>query len=262
MLDLHTSVNNIPSYQQQQLIGLYMLNVPEWVRVPEIISVFSRFGSIVNVGIEPPVNAEPAYAFVDFENEESAATAIQEFNGKIFFEMKTPLQLQPRFDKNSRPVFYLTKTFEKNLEPAVDYCTLYIPNLPPHISKYQLESTFKVFGLLKRVHIAVKSKDHRHFAFITFKVAECAEKALCFARNNLLFGLAEPLKMDYSKILDNNHNTASNPSLNKSASTNSLRPIRSPILTETPVITLEELEKEPAESAMNDIVISLEELTT
>ena len=110
-------------------IGVFILQIPEWVRVAEIISVFSRFGSIINVGIEPKTNVDPTYAFVDFETPESAFQALHEFNGKIFFEMKSALRLQLRYDKTTRPVFGSIS------EDTVDWETLYIPQLPEHVRK-------------------------------------------------------------------------------------------------------------------------------
>lgn len=57
-------------------IGLCILEIPHWVNVEAIISVFSRFGSIVNVGIDK----REMLAFVDFESSISVRTAMQELN--------------------------------------------------------------------------------------------------------------------------------------------------------------------------------------
>ena len=93
------------------------------------------------------MNAEPAYAFVDFETPFSAQKAITEFNGKVFFEMKTPLQLQLRYEKGSRPVIASVSTpvqvnSEWNQqqrsateEELIDLSTLFIASLPAFVTK-------------------------------------------------------------------------------------------------------------------------------
>lgn len=124
---------------KQEPIGLFLLNIPSWVRVPEILNLFTPFGSVVNVGIE--AETEPVYAFVDFaadEGRDSAVSrALSELAGRTFFSMDIPLTLAPRFDRTSKPVFPVSEPEPPAREsPATfDYQTLYIPALPCHVTK-------------------------------------------------------------------------------------------------------------------------------
>ena len=128
---------------KQDPIGLFLLNIPSWTRVPEILNLLAPFGSIVNVGIES--ESEPIYAFVDFSPDEGRETAVSralsELAGRMFFNMDSPLVLAPRFDRLSKPVFPVSppEPLQAKEPPTTfDYQTLYIPALPSHVTKVQL----------------------------------------------------------------------------------------------------------------------------
>ncbi|KAJ3104662.1 hypothetical protein HDU96_008843 [Phlyctochytrium bullatum] len=84
-------------------VGVYIYGLPKWVRVPEILAIFSEFGGIVNVAIvsKPRKEDQRAYAYVDYETTGSAARAIESLKDRTFFDMKEPLELRPHFDRSS-----------------------------------------------------------------------------------------------------------------------------------------------------------------
>ncbi|KAJ1555060.1 hypothetical protein HK096_009693, partial [Nowakowskiella sp. JEL0078] len=80
--------------------GVYIYGFPNWVKVPEIIEIFTRYGTIVNVGlVGKPKQKERVYAYVDYEVTGSAAKAVEALKPKLFFEMTQPLELKLHFDK-------------------------------------------------------------------------------------------------------------------------------------------------------------------
>ncbi|KAJ1568467.1 hypothetical protein HK096_006407, partial [Nowakowskiella sp. JEL0078] len=80
--------------------GVYIYGFPNWVKVPEIIEIFTRYGTIVNVGlVGKPKQKERVYAYVDYEVTGSAAKAVEALKTKVFFEMTKPLELKLHFDK-------------------------------------------------------------------------------------------------------------------------------------------------------------------
>ncbi|KAJ3081404.1 hypothetical protein HK102_002362 [Quaeritorhiza haematococci] len=84
-------------------VGLYIFGFPKWVRVGELIGIFSQYGAIVNVGIvNKPKRHERTYAYVDYESAGCAQKAIEALKEKTFFEMSQPLELSPHFEKTER----------------------------------------------------------------------------------------------------------------------------------------------------------------
>ena len=85
-LNLKQGVSNMKSFAKindcKRAIGLVILDIPHWVNVEAIISIFSRFGSIVNVGLDKKENM----AFVDFESSISVKSAIHELNVIILMD--------------------------------------------------------------------------------------------------------------------------------------------------------------------------------
>ncbi|KAJ3206548.1 hypothetical protein HDU67_008100 [Dinochytrium kinnereticum] len=84
-------------------VGVYIYGLPKWVRVPEILAIFSDFGAIVNVAIvsKPRKDDPRSYAYVDYEAAGPAAKAIETLKAKTFFDMKQPLELRPHFDRSA-----------------------------------------------------------------------------------------------------------------------------------------------------------------
>ncbi|KAJ3105130.1 hypothetical protein HDU97_008412 [Phlyctochytrium planicorne] len=92
-----------PARDVSKAVGVYIYGLPKWVRVPEILAIFSEFGSIVNVAIvsKPRKDDPRAYAYVDYETSGPAAKAIEALREKTFFDMKVPLELRPHYDRTA-----------------------------------------------------------------------------------------------------------------------------------------------------------------
>ncbi|KAJ3287477.1 hypothetical protein HK104_008567, partial [Borealophlyctis nickersoniae] len=96
------SVAKVTTKDVSKSFGLYIYGFPKWVRVREIMEIFSDFGAIVNVGIVTrPKHHERAYAYVDYETAGCAQKAVEALKEKKFFEMADPLELRPHFDNKN-----------------------------------------------------------------------------------------------------------------------------------------------------------------
>ena len=75
------SISNLKSQiQGVEPIGLFVLDIPHWVNIEAIISIFSKFGSIANLGIQ---KESSNFAFVDFESPAAVKSAISELTVHI-----------------------------------------------------------------------------------------------------------------------------------------------------------------------------------
>ncbi|KAI8841285.1 hypothetical protein BC829DRAFT_13750 [Chytridium lagenaria] len=212
-------------------VGVYIYGLPKWVRVPEILAVFSDFGAIVNVAIvsKPRKDDQRAYAYVDYEGPGSAAKAMEALKDKTFFQMKEPLEMRPHFD-DSRGLESAPRSVESELKvekkpamqkklssndvgkeakdgkagdklesQAFDYNTLHLANLPSTVDKSEVEKLFAGFGNIRRIHIVQRPKDNKAFAFVSFRQTNAAREALKAVKDTRPFSMTENLKVEYSR---------------------------------------------------------------
>ncbi|KAJ3054910.1 hypothetical protein HK097_000375, partial [Rhizophlyctis rosea] len=86
-------------------LGIYIYSFPPWIRAKDLLSLFSEFGEIVNVGIvaKPKNNDGRAYAYVDFETVGCAERAQKEVGGrKGVFGVEEGVEVRVRFDRMGR----------------------------------------------------------------------------------------------------------------------------------------------------------------
>ncbi|KAI8915212.1 hypothetical protein DFJ77DRAFT_548444 [Powellomyces hirtus] len=209
--------------------GIHVVNLPTWVRVQEVLEVFSDFGGILNVGIKPADGNQRSYAFVNYEKPGVAERAVRVLKDEFFFEMTRPLNMKLQYDdaqsarmdqesgkpakteRNRHADKESVKLEPVKQEPArpagqnqdIDYQTLHFPLLPMSVTTEDLERVFADKGEITRVHIVPRPKERKSFAFISFSTERAAESAMRMAQNDNPFGLNDPSRVEYAHKLRN-----------------------------------------------------------
>ncbi|KAI8825755.1 uncharacterized protein EV422DRAFT_563587 [Fimicolochytrium jonesii] len=201
--------------------GLLIYGFPKSVRVRELIQVFTEFGDIVNVGIVNPKSEHDMYAFVDYEETGCAERALKALSKKTLFDMTTPLELDLRFDASAaddtdfRIPAYSTGSLGRGGRPApntaggatasnpdLDMKSLHLANLPRTVEKVDLDEMFASFGSITRLNIVNRAREKRAYAFVSFNTEKAARAAFEHIRARKVFGMAEPLRVDYAHRMD------------------------------------------------------------
>ncbi|KAI8905448.1 hypothetical protein EDD86DRAFT_211517 [Gorgonomyces haynaldii] len=154
-------------------IGLFIWGFPDTIKVKDVMHEFSRLGDVSNVGID--VKHGHRYAYVDFDDPQTVQELLDLVPQRLFFGMRTALQVRARFDKHATPYF---ERPERDFEH--DYKTVHITNCPHNINKVELETALARVGEIKRIKIFQRAIEKKASAFISFRNTETAKRALVF----------------------------------------------------------------------------------
>mmetsp|Transcript_2710 Transcript_2710/g.4203 ORF Transcript_2710/g.4203 Transcript_2710/m.4203 type:complete len:232 (-) Transcript_2710:123-818(-) len=189
-----------------QLVSLRIGNIPEDMNTQSIYDDFAAFGKIGD--FYRPSNLQRGkpsrFAFVRYFSKEDADNASMAMHGKRYGEnvitvhdanmqnsyftqdtgfitnqlFDTPKVAETDFDSTMPPAHYPTKRKEELKQLDVQY-TLRIDDLPPEISKEQLEEIFSEFGEVCSIYypMDLKRRQPRGFAFVRYGHEATAELA-------------------------------------------------------------------------------------
>lgn len=161
--------------------NIFIKNLPETVDDEKLKEMFSVFGPIKSVSImkEEDGTKSKGFGFVDFENPEDAAKAVEEYNNK---EIDGKELYVGRAQKKSERESELRHKFEQlKLEQSNKYqgVNLYVKNLEDDVTDEKLLNLFKEFGNITSAKIMTDAKGNsRGFGFVCFSTPEEATKAV------------------------------------------------------------------------------------
>jgi polyadenylate-binding protein len=138
---------------------------------------FSVFGNILSCKVATDQSGQSkGYGFVQFDNEESAQTAINKLNGMLI---------------NDKPVFvgpFVRKQDRDNSSMQTRFNNVFVKNLADTTTKEDLLETFGKYGNITSAVVMIDEQGKsRCFGFVNFENSEDAAKAV-EALNGMKFG--------------------------------------------------------------------------
>lgn len=156
----------------------------------ELVKLFEPYGKITSVHFEKDQEGTSrGYAFVNFENHDSAVKAVEELNDK---EINGQKLYAGRAQKKRERIEELKKQYEATrLEKLSKYqgVNLFIKNLDDSITSEILEEEFKPFGTITSAKVMVDdSGKSKGFGFVCFSTPEEATKAITEMNSRMVMG--------------------------------------------------------------------------
>eukprot|EP01128_Nolandella_sp_AFSM9_P008433 TRINITY_DN511_c2_g1_i1.p2 TRINITY_DN511_c2_g1~~TRINITY_DN511_c2_g1_i1.p2 ORF type:complete len:626 (+),score=216.17 TRINITY_DN511_c2_g1_i1:103-1980(+) len=156
---------------------------------------FSEFGTVTSLAVMKGENGESkGFAFVNFEEHEAAAKAVEALNGA---EIDGKAIYAGRAQKKSEREGELRKKFEQiKMERLTKYqgINLYVKNLEDDIDEERIRKEFGTFGEIKSIKIMADEKGvSRGFGFVCFSTPEEAQRAITEMNSRILQGCTKPL---------------------------------------------------------------------
>jgi len=127
--------------------NVYVKNLSDTVTDDELKEMFGKYGTITSaVVMQDSDGKSRCFGFVNFENADAAAQAVQELNGKIFNDKELYVG---RAQKKSEREMELKEKFEKNIQEVAEKfqnTNLYLKNLEDNIDDEKLRELFAEYG--------------------------------------------------------------------------------------------------------------------
>ncbi|GAB2293789.1 Polyadenylate-binding protein 8 [Dionaea muscipula] len=160
--------------------NVYVKNLSELTTEEDLRISFGQFGIITSaVVMRDGDGKSKCFGFVNFENADDAATAVDALNGKKFDDKEWYVG---RAQKKSERELELKGKFEQSLKEAADKyqgANLYIKNLDDSIDDDKLRDLFSEFGKITSCKVMRDpSGISRGSGFVAFSTPEEASRAL------------------------------------------------------------------------------------
>ena len=170
--------------------NIYVKNIDLAYTEKEFEELFAPFGKITSIYLEKDAEGKSkGFGFVNFEEHEAAAKAVEELNDKEINGQKIYVG---RAQKKRERTEELKKQYEAvRLEKLSKYqgVNLFVKNLDEQIDSEKLEEEFKPFGTITSSKVMVddagKSKG---FGFVCFSTPEEATKAITEMNQRMVNG--------------------------------------------------------------------------
>lgn len=129
--------------------NVFVKNLSETVTDEDLNKTFGEFGTITSAVVMRDGDGKTkCFGFVNFENADDAARAVEALNGKKFEDKEWYVG---KAQKKSERETELKLRFEQSMKEAADKfqgANLYIKNLDDSISDDKLKELFSPFGLI------------------------------------------------------------------------------------------------------------------
>lgn len=129
--------------------NVFVKNLSESTLEEELRKIFGEFGAITSVAVMKDEDGKSrCFGFVNFENAEDAARAVEALNG---YKLDNKDWFVGRAQKKSEREMELKHRFEQSAKEAVDKSqglNLYIKNLDDSISDEKLKELFSPYGTI------------------------------------------------------------------------------------------------------------------
>ncbi|WMV57055.1 hypothetical protein MTR67_050440 [Solanum verrucosum] len=160
--------------------NVYVKNLADSATDDELKNVFGEFGSITSAVVMRDADGKSkGFGFVNFEDADDAAKAVEALNGKKFDEKEWYVG---KAQKKSEREQELKNKFEQTAKEAVDKyqgVNLYVKNLDDTIDDEKLKELFAEFGTITSCKVMRDpSGISRGSGFVAFSTPEEASRAL------------------------------------------------------------------------------------
>ncbi|XP_031256674.1 polyadenylate-binding protein 2-like isoform X2 [Pistacia vera] len=160
--------------------NVYIKNLSEATSEEDLQKTFGEFGTITSVVVMRDADGKSkCFGFVNFENVDDAANAVDALNGKKFDDKEWYVGKAQRKSEREHELKY---RFEQNMKEAADKfqgANLYIKNLDDSIEDDKLKQLFSQFGSITSCKVMRDpSGISRGSGFVAFSTPEEASRAL------------------------------------------------------------------------------------
>ncbi|GMI88258.1 POLY(A) BINDING PROTEIN 8, poly(A) binding protein 8 [Hibiscus trionum] len=160
--------------------NVYVKNLSESTSDEDLKTIFGEFGQITSaVVMREPDGKSKGFGFVNFENADDAASAVESLNGKKFDDKEWYVG---KAQKKSEREVDLKLRFEQSMKEAADKfqgANLYVKNLDDSISDENLKELFSQYGTITSCKVMRDpSGVSKGSGFVAFSTPEEASKAL------------------------------------------------------------------------------------
>ncbi|XP_060202633.1 polyadenylate-binding protein 2-like [Lycium barbarum] len=160
--------------------NVYVKNLADSTTDDELKSVFGEYGIITSAVVMRDADGKSkGFGFVNFENADDAAKAVESLNGKKFDEKEWYVG---KAQKKSEREQELKSKFEQTAKEAVDKyqgVNLYVKNLDDTIDDEKLKELFSEYGTITSCNVMRDpSGISRGSGFVAFSTSEEASRAL------------------------------------------------------------------------------------
>ncbi|OAY78553.1 Polyadenylate-binding protein 2, partial [Ananas comosus] len=170
--------------------NVFVKNLSESTTEENLKEIFGKFGEITSVVVMREGDGKSrCFGFVNFENPDDAAQAVQELNGKKFDDKEWYVgKAQKKFERERE----LKGRFEQSIQEAADKqqgTNLYIKNLDDSIEDEKLKELFSEFGTITSCKVMRDPNGvSRGSGFVAFKSPEDASRALAEMNGKMISG--------------------------------------------------------------------------
>eukprot|EP00890_Picochlorum_soloecismus_P006389 jgi/Picsp_1/6751/NSC_04092-R1_poly binding cytoplasmic 4 len=171
--------------------NIYVKNIPEDYDDAKLEEMFAKYGEVSNVIVmKDHENKSKGFGFVNMENPEEAAKAVEELNGKEFGDKEI---FVGRAQKKAEREAMLRQKFEDlRAERVQKYAglNLYVKNLHDEINDDALRAEFSHCGTITSAKVMrdPATDKSRGFGFVCFSAPEEATKAVTEMNGRMIKG--------------------------------------------------------------------------
>ncbi|MCH95671.1 polyadenylate-binding protein 3-like, partial [Trifolium medium] len=157
-----------PSVRKSGSGNVFIKNLDKSIDHKTLHTIFAVFGSILSCKVALDGNGQSkGYGFVQFDNEESAKSAIKQLNGMLLN------------DKQVYVAFFVCYQERARLNQSPKFTNVYIKNLSETLSDEDLKKLFCPFGIITSARVMKDANGKsRCFGFVNFQSPDSAAAAV------------------------------------------------------------------------------------
>ncbi|QHN88256.1 Polyadenylate-binding protein [Arachis hypogaea] len=170
--------------------NVYVKNLSESVTDDDLKKIFGEYGTITSAVVMRDADGRSkCFGFVNFENPEDAAKAVESLNGKKIDDKEWYVG---KAQKKSERENELRRRFEQSVKESVDKyqgVNLYLKNLDDTINDEKLRELFSEFGSINSCKVMRDPNGiSRGSGFVAFSTPEEASRALTEMNGKMIAG--------------------------------------------------------------------------
>ncbi|KAG2573197.1 hypothetical protein PVAP13_7KG232500 [Panicum virgatum] len=187
------------SFDKTKFNNVFVKNLSESTTKEDLVKIFGEYGNITSAVVMIGMDGKSrCFGFINFENPDAAACAVQELNGKKINDKEWYVG---RAQKKSEREMELKRRFEQSLKDAADKyqgLNLYLKNLDDSIGDDQLCELFSNFGKITSCKVMRDQNGlSKGSGFVAFSTREEASQALTEMNGKMISG--KPLYVAFAQ---------------------------------------------------------------
>ncbi|XP_062183946.1 polyadenylate-binding protein 2-like [Phragmites australis] len=187
------------SFDKAKFNNVFVKNLSESTTKEDLVNFFGEYGNITSAVVMIDMDGKSrCFGFINFENPDDAARAVQELNGKKIHDKEWYVG---RAQKKSERDMELKRRFEQSMKDAADKyqgLNLYLKNLDDSIGDDQLRELFSNFGKITSCKVMRDQNGlSKGSGFVAFSTREEASQALTEMNGKMLSG--KPLYVAFAQ---------------------------------------------------------------